>query len=400
MSVSTVRGIRTTDLVSSSLIKRDVFEAIYNFKPYQTPIMQFFMANKFAKLRCGNPKFEIQEDVLMPYSDTLGAAIAGGSTTEALTMTTGAYWKVNDIMRNIEKDENYRVTAVSSNTVTVAMVGSGNMTATANGSTMLNIGYAAKEGDTAAQFLSTVSTFPYNYAQIFRKTVNLSGTQAATENYGGDDWLNQRMKSTEEFKLDIERDFVYGVRYLITTAGANVWFTGGLLDSAGMGISDVSQFVGVDFCTEDFFFGTYCKNLFAKGAREKTLYCGSTALEGINDFSKVKQKTQVDEDEYGVDIQFIKTPFGRLRLVWHPLLEGTSTASGGYSNYGIGIDRDEYLKYRFLSANGASRDMSYNSDIHTPGTDERKAEYLAQIGLHLAGGGQGYHRVLKGGASA
>lgn len=56
MSVSTVRGIRTTDLVSSSLIKRDVYEAIYNFKPYQTPIVQFFLANKFAKLRTGNPK--------------------------------------------------------------------------------------------------------------------------------------------------------------------------------------------------------------------------------------------------------------------------------------------------------------------------------------------------------
>lgn len=337
---------------------------------------------------------------MFPYSDTLGAAITGGAATEALTMTTGAYWKVNDVMRNIEKDENYRVTAVSGNTVTVAMVGSGNITATANGSTMLNIGYAAKEGDTAAQFLSTQSTFPYNYTQIFRKTINLSGTQAATENYGGDDWLNQRMKSTEEFKLDIERAFVYGIRYLVTTSGANVWTTGGLLDGSNAGISDVSQFVGTDFCTEDYFFGTYCKNLFAKGAREKTLYCGSTALQAINDYSKVKQKTQVSEDEYGVDVQYILTPFGRAKLQWHPLLEGTSAAGGGYSNWVIGVDRDEYMKYRFLSANGVSRDMQYNSDIHTPGTDERKAEYLAQIGLHLAGGGQGYHRILKGGASA
>lgn len=53
---STVRGARTTDLVSSSLIKRSVFETIYNFKPYQTPITQHYMASKRNKMATGNPK--------------------------------------------------------------------------------------------------------------------------------------------------------------------------------------------------------------------------------------------------------------------------------------------------------------------------------------------------------
>jgi hypothetical protein len=226
-----------------------------------------------------------------------------------------------------------------------------------------------------------------------KKIVHLSGTQSATVNYGGDDWTNQRMKSTEEFKLDIERSLgLFGVRKLDTTSGANIWYTSGLLDTTGMGISYVSQFSGNDFASESYFFKTYCKNLFAKGSKEKTLYCGSDALLGIQDFSSVKQKTQVTDSEYGVDIQTILTPFGKARLVWHPLLDGD------YSNWVVGVDREEYMKYRYLSNGSVNRDMQYQSDISTPGTDERKAQYIAQIGLHLAGGGQGVHRILYPGA--
>lgn len=395
---STIVGMRTTDYVSSSLIKRDVFEAIYNFKPYQTPVTQYFLANRQAKLRTGNFKFEIQEDVLFPHLDSLGAAITGGGTTETLTLTSG-YHKLYDVLRNVVAGENYLVTTAPTTTsVPVTKIGTGNITATAvqtGGNEIINIGSAYPEGTAGAVAMSTVSTFPYNYCQIMKQAVHMSGTQTATENYGGDDWINQRMKATEEFKLMIERAFFFGVRYQGTTAGAYNRKTSGLIDASGMGISDTSQFVGTDFAGEDFFFKTYCKNLFAKGTKEKTLYCGADALLGIGDYSKVKQHTFVQEEEYGIDIRVILTPFGRAKLVWHPLLEGA------YANWVFGVDLDtDFIKYRFLSANGVNRDIQYDPDIHTPGTDEKKAQYLAEIGFHIAGGGQGVHRILYPGASA
>lgn len=395
MSITVVRGVRTTDLVSSSLIKREVFEAIYNFKPYQTPIVQFFLANKFAKMATGNPKFEVQEDVLFPYATTLSTAYSAASATQTIVIADADYIKIGDVIRNTRTNENFHITARGSSTSFTGVTTSGsNATAGVIADNLLVVGYAGTEAGTAPSGMTTQSTFPYNYAQIFKKVVHLSGTQAATVNYGGDDWINQRLKATEEIKLDLERSCIYGLRGLDTASGANIWYTGGLLDSSGMGISDSSQFVGTDFATEDYFFGTYCKGLFAKGTKEKTLYCGSDALLGINNYQKVKQKTQVDEEEYGVDVTTILTPFGRARLVWHPLLEAD------YSNWVIGVDREEYLKYRFLSNGTGNRDLQYQSDISTPGTDERKAQYLAQIGWHIAGGGQGVHRVLKSGASA
>lgn len=394
MAVTTVRGVRTTDLVSSSLAKRDVYEAIYNIDPYQTPITQFFLANKTAKYAVGNPKFELQEDVLVPHSDIITTALSGGSTTETgLTPTNVGYFKVGDVIRNTTADENYRVTAVST-TIDLQKVGSGNITATAANWTALIIGSAFAEATTSAQALSTQGTFPYNYAQIFKKSVNMSGTQMATVNYGGNDWAHQREKATKEFKNDLERMWMFGVRGLDTTSGANIWYSGGFIDqtSGAVGITDRTQYVGTDFASEDVFFNTYCKNLFAKGSNSKVLYCGADAILKINDFSKVKQQTKVADTEYGINIETILTPFGRAQLQWHPFLEGA------YSNWVFGLDRNDYLKYAFLSGNGVSRDMMYQTEIQTPDDDERKDQYLAQVGLHLAGGSQGIHRTLYPGA--
>lgn len=397
-----VRGIRTTDLASSGFekMKREVVDAIQNFKPYQTPINQFFMANKASKIAVGNPKYELQEDVLMAHSDTVTDALVGSSTTETdVVVTNIGYFKVGDVIRNTTANENYRVTAVdtANSEIDIKKAGSGNITATSANWTALIIGSAFAEGSASAEALSTQSTFPYNYTQIHKKAVHMSGTQMATENYGGNDWTNQRIKATEEFKLELERSWVFGIRHIDTTAGAHIRYSGGLLDST-VGITDRYQYVGgsdgTTFCSEDYFFKTYCKNLFAKGTNRKILYCGANSLIGINDFSKVKQQTAVSEKEYGVSVKTILTPFGEATLVWHPLLEGL------YANWVIGVDRDNYMKYAYLTANGINRDMQYQSNIHTPDEDERKDQYLAEVGLQLAGGGQGIHGVLYPGASA
>lgn len=390
MAVTPISGARTTDIVSSSLIKRDVYEAIFNFKPYQTPLTQFFMANKTAKYATGNPKFELHEDVLFPHSDTFNA-ITGGGTTETLTATSDTFWKVGDIIRVPETGENLRVTLVSSTSVTVAKVGAGNITAAAAG-TFYRVGSAFAEGGTSATALSTTSTFPYNYTQIHKQAVQFSGTQMATVNYGGSDFVNQRVKATEEFKLELERSWIYGIRHIVTTAQAYIRTSSGLLDTAGMGISDVSQYTGTVAPSEDYFFKTFCKNLFAKGTNRKKFYVGADLLLAINDFSKVKQQTKVSEKEYGVDVQTILTPFGMLDLVWHPLLEGS------YSTWGIAVDRDNFMKYVYLNGNGVNRDIQYQQNIGLATTDGRLDQYLAEVGLHLAGGGQGVHRILYPGA--
>lgn len=394
-------GIRTTDLASTSfaLMKRSVYDAMFDFKPYQTPITQFYMANKRNKIAVGNPKFEVIEDTLIPYTATVTSVAASGTAQTLVLDANGLAFPVGTVLRIHNTHENCVVTTCTSAT-SIAVRALDNSTAlTAATNTLVHaIGIVSTEGAGAPVAASTVATQPYNYTQINKRAVHMSGTQMASVNYGmSSDWTHQRMKATEEFKLDIERGSMFGIRGILTTSGAHHRFAGGLLDTAttdGMGIQDYSQYVGDDFADETFFFNTYCKNLFAKGSNEKVLYCGADAIIGINDFSKAKQQTKVSEKEYGVDVQTILSPFGRLKLVWHPLLEGE------YANWVIGVDRDDYLKYAYLSGNGVNRDMQWQDNIHTPDEDERKAQYLAEWGPWLAGGAQGVHRVLKPGAAS
>jgi len=399
MATSTIAGVRTTDYVGlTTNIKRDVYDAIYNFKPYQTPVTQFMFAGKKAKMPCYSPKFEIVEDLLMPHRTTT-SSVAAQATDQAITVPAGEglYFKVGDVIRIHATNENALVTASASTTINfLPLDGSGgtSFTAVAVSTVISRVGYAGAEASTSPVAKSTVASQPYNYTQIFKQSVNLSGTEMSTEMYGGDDWTNQRVKATEELKLDFERTWLYGIRNVTTTAGAYLRFTGGMLDqtSGAMGITDKTQYVGNAFATEDEFFTTYLPALFAKGTNRKTLYCGSDAIAAINNYSKVKQQTRVSEREYGVNIVNIITPFGEVGVVWNPILEGS------YSNWCAGVDKDDYMKFRYLGANGRSRDLSFHQNVQTPDDDERKDYYLAEIGFHLAGGSQGAHRLLYPGA--
>jgi len=394
-----VAGIRTTDLASTSfaLMKRSVYEAMFDFKPYQTPITQFFMASKRNKIAVGNPKFEVIEDTLIPYTATV-TSIAASGTSQTITLdANGLAFPVGTVIRIDATNENaYVVTCTSATSLDIRALDNSTALTAATNTVIRAIGIVTAEGAGAPVAASTTASQPYNYVQINKRAVHMSGTQMASVNYGmSSDWTHQREKATEEFKLDFERGSVFGIRNILTTSGAHIRYSGGLLDTAtadGMGIQDKSQFTGSAFADETYFFSTYCKNLFAKGSNEKVLYCGSDALLGINDFSKVKQQTKVGEKEYGVDVQVILTPFGRAKLVWHPLLEGA------YSNWVVGVDRDDYMKYAYLSGNGVNRDMQWQDNIHTPDEDERKAQYLAEWGFWLAGGAQGVHRILYPGA--
>lgn len=398
--MANIRASRTTDLVGlTTNIKRDVYEAIFNFKPYQTPVQQFFMANKSAKYGVISPKFELSEDVLVSHSFSPNAAYSSAGTTMTFDVGTTSilFLKKGSLIYNTATLQLYRATADaddSAGTIAVILVSSGTITTTTTADVCLVVSTAFAENSASADALSTVVTQPYNYTQIHKKAVQMSGTMMSTATYGGNDWTNQRVKATEEIKLELERNWWMGVRNMVTTAGAHVRTSGGILDSASVGISNRDQYVGTVAPSEDYFFKTFCKNLFAKGTNRKKFYSGADLLLAINEFSKVKQQTAVPESEYGVNIKRILTPFGELDLVWHPLFEGS------LSTWGVGLDQDNYLKYAYLNGNGVSRDLQYQTDIGTVGSDLRKDQYLAEVGLAIAGGGRGVHRVLYPGASA
>ena len=385
-----VQGVRTTDVVGSSLAKRDVYETIFNIDPYQTPITQFALAGKIAKRKVGNYKFEWMEDLLVSHTDSATVA------TTTLTATDYTKYKLGSLVLFPSTNQTMRVTATPSTTsVTVARADSASaITTVSTAETVLIFTDSYAEGSAAAVAISTQATFPYNYTQILKKAVAMSGTQMAMVDYGGSDWTNQRIKATKEFKLAIERMGIYGHRYQTATAGAYLNYSGGLMD-ATIGITNTSQYTGyAAFADETYFFNTYLKNLFAKGSGRKRLYMGSDALMTVNDYSKIKVQTTPAEKIYGVNVRTIIVPWGEAELIWQPMLE-----QWYYPSYCLGIDADpDYLKYAYLSGNGENRDMQYQTDVGTNGVDGRTDQYLAEIAWQFSCGSQGVHRMCYPGA--
>ena len=77
---------------------------------------------------------------------------------------------------------------------------------------LLIIGAAMPENSNGREVKSTVESNGYNYTQIFRTPIALSGTEAASKLHGGRDRAYQRRKASLEHKRDIARALYVGQR--------------------------------------------------------------------------------------------------------------------------------------------------------------------------------------------
>jgi hypothetical protein len=389
-SYTDVSGARLTSGVGSSAAMRDVQESMVIYKPYQTPLVSGLITNKLGKKPTGNIKFEWMYSTLLPRTDTV--TWTGTSASEdAITVGDSTLWKVGTKVVVDTTGEVVIVDSIAGGNIDVTKIGSGVMTV-AVALTVHFLGTSFEQGTSSATAVSVNKEFAYNYVENYKKAVNSTETQMATAEYGPVDWDTQKMGRMEEFLMDVESNFLFGIRSSFTglqTGSATQYTMGGImLDTSAAYIYNSENYAGAT-PSEAWFFGTCLKNVFAKGSNRKKLYCGSNLKMAITDYSKVKQQTTVEERSYGAVIRTIECDFGILDIQWHPMLDGTV-----YSKRGFFLDQGEqYLKYRYLAANGLNRDFRYKEYPHFEEQEQRKGEWKAEIGMQLEG--SEYHRLIQ-----
>jgi len=388
---TSVSGARGTSSTGSSAAKREVDEAMITYQPFQTPILTELLTGKFRKKPAGNQKFEWIQTTLLPRTDTI--SWTGTSTSEDnITVGDSSLYQVGTKFVVDTTGDVVIVDSIASSEIDVTKVGSGNMSV-ATSATIHFLGDAFEQGSSSATAKSVNKSFPYNYVEIFKKAVNETESQQATVEYGPDDWNEQKMNRMSEFKMDLEGTLLFGVRDADSTGITNgsyyQYYTGGVLnDSSANFIPAHYQYVG-DAPDEAFFFDTFLKGAFSKGTGRKRLYAGADLIVAINNYSKVKQQTKVSETVYGVNIQSILCPFGKVEMVWHPMLEGLV-----YAKKGVLLDLgSDYLKYRYLAGNGKNRDLTFVEYPHFAEQEQRKGEWKGEIGWQVTGGE--YHAILE-----
>lgn len=226
----------------------------------------------------------------------------------------------------------------------------------------------------------------YNYTQIFRRTLEISGTAKEIDLRTGDALKEAKREALEYISIDIERSFWFGSRYQDTYQGKPRRFMGGVLSQLNASnIFDASAKTdGVSFDDLE----AWMKDLFKYGSSEKMVFSGDLALLTVQRIIRQEPgctwSFTPQTKEYGMNVSRLVTPFGT--LVWKtcPLFsQSTSDLSGatpvyGFDSYAFVLDMAR-VKYVYLK----NRDLKYQPNLTQTGLDGEKSGYICECSIKI-----------------
>lgn len=299
----------------------DMLDRIYTYDPASSPMLTVLTAR--SRVKPAN-SFEVKhlEDEPIPEWDTdSGSGLNDSATT--LNVSNGGYHRAGDILYNPATGEYLRVTAVSTNALTVVRgYGASSGAAIAASQKLLNLGAAEQEGDSSPPAKSTVTVTKSNYTEIKKEPVHLSRTLAETAMYGTENERNRlRVKAGAKHAREWEYVLLFGQKNedtstatnpIRTAGGLNAHITTNELDANGT----LTETELVDFI------GDVNRYKVDGGGGRKALLASRAVLSTMSNWGANKLQTVSGASQrYGFAISEFVTPYGVLDVVNHPLLE-------------------------------------------------------------------------------
>ena len=372
--MANIAGVRTTSNIQQARRVVDMAKNIALLDPNDSPFVTFLKLAKQDVRVAKAPKIEWLEDDLIGAATQVnnGSGIAISTSSTSIAVDDGSIFSVGDLISIPAKSLVYRITAISTNTLTAIQFGTSVASGTiADDSVVLKLGNAMEENSSAPAAKTTQEVACYNYTQIFRTPVSFSGTELATELYGGKDRAYQRRKKALEHKRDIARAMYFGVRKEDTTGSTPRRTMGGLL-------SFLTESTAFDSSTQPLTYANFNKYVaqpvFSHGSKDKLLIAGPNLMNAINVWSEAKLVTEVDPAAtYGIRVKNLITGYGDLKVIYDPLL-----ADGYHAGYGMVIDTDN-IRYAYLQG----RDTKLNTNIQANDVDGVIDEYITECSLEV-----------------
>lgn len=378
------RATAATNGVTSNQLVIDMEDKIHLLDSDQFPLAQMMSVSgagdqgQFAKpgvstgpaLPRGtayNPKHEWLEDELNPRTDAVNFTTAYSTIATTIVVDNGAYFIAGSIILDGATQEVMRVSSVSTNTLTVVR----NLNADAAGFTISDndpivlLGDAESEGAAAPTANTTKTAAKFNYTQIFKRTVDITGTQQATKQYGGDDLINQRRKAGIDVLRDLEYSLFFGQRYIDTAGTTPLRAMGGVKFFVTSNITSASNAA----LTEATFL-TWLRGVFDRSSGPLYVYCSPVVMDAISGFARGKLLTSVKDDTYGVALTKYVTPHGEVYLIREPVFAGATTAIGGYA---VALTMENV---QLLHLNG--RGPKLRTNIQANDVDGEKDEFMTE----------------------
>ena len=191
--VTVITGARSTHNINSARVIVDMSDKIYELDPDTAPLLT--LSGKISKKPCHNPKYEWMEDDFFPYWTAVNNAAGITADDTTIEVDNWDYVEAGSLIKVPRTGEVMRVTIATASPITVVRgIGSTAAAALVDNDPLLVLGDSNEEGATSRSAKTIQVTNAYNYAQIWRTTVEATNTNEATELYGGGDRATQRKK--------------------------------------------------------------------------------------------------------------------------------------------------------------------------------------------------------------
>lgn len=278
------------------------------------------------------------------------ATINGALTTETtLVVDDSSQMLPGMILRNNTTGENIIVNTVPDATsITVTRnVGGTSIAVIADNELLVQVGNAFEEASARPTAMSISPVKITNFTQIFRNTWALSGSAQATETIVGDTPTSENRQDCAALHAsDIEKALFFGVKSNGTRNGkpfrtmdgfinivgnttyyppvyagqANVWDAtgaGSLGNDADSDADNATNYTELEAMLDP----VSNQATDPKGANERLLFCGGTAIRTINAIGRLNGTYQLVDGQtnYGLRFKTLTMPRATFRIIEHPL---------------------------------------------------------------------------------
>ena len=362
----------STDNTSNNPI--DMANEILELEPNQSPFL--VLTQKMKKVASTNPKFEWQEDQSMPWLTTLSASATSAAT--ALGVTEDIF-RVGDVVRITETGEAILVTTTAAGAITAtrglgsgagSAVGAVAAASATSAAELFIISNANAEGATLREFKYPQLASLFNYTEIVRTPVEITGTEKATVHYGGDEHMRLRAKFGIEHARNLERMFWFGAR---SVQGTNQRTSGGVTEFL---TTNVTNQAGTLSLAQ---WNSFLKSAFRYGSERKVAFVSpllKSILDGfISTYTRMNNPLPASTKSWGVDMTTYASGQGVVDIVmcraWND--------STKYGKAAFIIDPAN-VEYHYLR----TRDTQLRQNVQAPDYDGFKDEYLTECGVKVA----------------
>lgn len=254
------------------------------------------------------------------------------------------------------------------------------------------IGNANSEGAAMPDAISTDPVEWYNYTQIFRTPLEITGTALETKlRTNPQAYQKLKMQTLEKHGIEQEKAWLFGVsssgtgdngKPLRTTLGIIPAIKGGYTGSGGTAGTTSNFPTATAYSGKTWLQGgedwldTQLEVIFRYGSDEKLAICGSGALMAINKLIKNggDYSFSPSTNAYGINVTQWVTPVGTINFMTHPLLSLETTTRNS-----MVIIEPKNIVYRPLT----NRDTKFiaDNDSGWARRDAKKEEFLTEAGL-------------------